>query len=132
MTFSLGLVSRNNLNGVHPDLVEVVERAIEITEIDFRVTDGVRTIEEQRKLVKAGASKTMNSNHLPQKDGFAHAVDLVALVDGKARWDWPLYDKIAVAMKKAAKELGVPLEWGGDWKSFKDGPHFQLGQQYRR
>lgn len=131
MTFALSVVSRSNLEGVHPDLVEVVERAIEITDVDFRVTDGVRTVEEQRKLMKAGATRTMNSNHLPQKDGWSHAVDLVALIDGRARWDWPLYFKLAAAMKKAAAELDVDLEWGGDWKTFKDGPHFQLGKRYR-
>ena len=131
MTFSLGVLSRNNLAGVHPDLVKVVERAIEITSIDFRVTCGVRSIDAQRRLVAAGASQTMNSNHLPQADGFSHAVDVVALIDDRARWDWPLYFKIADAFKVAASELDIPIEWGGDWKTFKDGPHFQLGKRYR-
>lgn len=71
--------------------------------------------------MKAGASKTMNSRHLT-----GHAVDVVALIDGAVRWDWPLYDLIAKAFKAAAKAEGVPLEWGGDWPRFRDGPHFQL------
>lgn len=124
--FALGNKSIENLKGVHPDLVKVVHRAIQITQVDFTVTCGVRTIAEQKVLVAAGASKTMNSRHIPGKDGYSKAVDLAALVNSAVRWDWPLYYKLAEAMKTAAKELGIPLEWGGDWKSFKDGPHFQL------
>ena len=54
------------------------------------------------------------------------AVDLAAVVDGQVRWDWPLYSKLATAMKRAAEILNVKIEWGGDWVTFKDGPHFQL------
>lgn len=121
MTYTLSKKSRDRLAGVHPDLVKVVERAIEITEIDFAVLEGVRSKTRQEQLVKAGASQTMRSRHLT-----GHAVDLGALVSGTVRWDWPLYFKVADAMKKAAAELSIPLEWGGDWKRFKDGPHFQL------
>lgn len=121
MTYSLGARSRQRLNGVHPDLVKVVERAIEITEIDFTVLEGLRTKARQTELVRQGASKTMNSRHLT-----GHAVDLGAYVAGQVRWDWPLYHKIAKAVKQAAKDVGVPIEWGGDWRSFKDGPHWQL------
>lgn len=110
-----------NLGGVKNDLVAVVKRAIEITEVDFTVLEGLRTVERQKQLVANGASTTMNSRHL---DG--HAVDLGAWVDGTISWHWPHYYKIADAMKKAADELGVELEWGGDWKTFMDGPHFQL------
>lgn len=121
MKFYLGHNSRNNLQGVHPDLIAVVKRAIEITEVDFKVIEGLRNLSRQQKLVQSGASKTMNSRHLT-----GHAVDLMALVDGKGRWDWPLYHTIAKAMKQASKELGIPLEWGGDWIGWKDGPHYQL------
>jgi len=121
MTFSLSQRSIKALEGVHPDMVKVVKRAIQITDIDFVVTEGLRTLQKQKQLVAAGASQTMRSRHLT-----GHAVDLAALVAGKVRWDYPLYGKLAVAMKQAAKEVGVPIEWGGDWKSFKDGPHFQL------
>jgi peptidoglycan LD-endopeptidase CwlK len=109
------------LQGVHLDLVRVVYKAAEISEVDFIVTEGLRTVERQKKLVAAGASKTMHSRHI---HGFA--VDLAAVVDGDVRWDWPLYRRLAEAMKEAAYIEGVPLEWGGDWLSFKDGPHFQL------
>ena len=84
------------------------------------VTEGLRSKERQKELVAAGASKTMNSRHIT-----GHAVDLAAYVNG-IRWDWPLYEKIAKAMKQAAYELNIKIEWGGDWKSFKDGPHIQL------
>lgn len=119
--FVLGTTSRKRLQGVHPDLVAVVNRAIQLTAVDFSVLEGVRSVARQKQLVAAGASTTMNSRHIT-----GHAVDLGALLGGKIRWDWPLYYKIAEAMKAAAAEIDVPLEWGGDWKRFKDGPHFQL------
>lgn len=119
--FILSRLSLSRLVGLHPDLVKVVKRAIEITEVDFRVGEGLRTVERQKQLKAAGATTTLNSRHLT-----GHAVDLIALVGGEVRWDWPLYHKIAAAMKQAAKELNVPLEWGGNWKTFKDGPHYQL------
>lgn len=119
--FVLSKKSQDRLTGVHPDLVRVVKRAIEITTVDFAVLEGVRSKARQEQLVKAGASQTMNSRHLT-----GHAVDLGAYVSGSVRWDWPLYYKIADAVKQAAAELGVPIEWGGDWRKFKDGPHFQL------
>lgn len=121
MGYTLGSRSKKRLEGVHPDLIRVVERAIELTEVDFTVLEGMRTVARQKKLVAKGASTTMNSRHLT-----GHAVDIGAWVDGTVRWDWPLYYKLADAMKQAAKELNVDLEWGGDWKSFKDGPHYQL------
>lgn len=121
MSYVLSKKSLDRLSGVHHDLVEVVKRAIEITEVDFTVLEGVRSKTRQEQLVKAGASQTMRSRHLT-----GHAVDLGAYVGGQVRWDWPLYYKIADAVKKAASELNVPIEWGGDWKTFKDGPHFQL------
>lgn len=121
MTFKLSQRSRDRLEGVHKDLVRVVELAITKTEIDFAVTEGLRSIEKQREFVRIGASKTLSGRHLT-----GHAVDLAAFIGKEARWDWPLYDKIAAAMKQAAKELGIKIVWGGDWKKFKDGPHFEL------
>lgn len=112
------------MQGVHPDMVKVVLLAIQLTEVDFGVTEGVRTIEKQREYVAKGASKTMNSRHLT-----GHAVDLVAYVGAEVRWDWPLYHKIAAAMKSSAKELDVAIVWGGDWASFADGPHFELDRR---
>lgn len=124
MTFALSTRSRRRLAGVHPDLVKVVERAIQLTTIDFAVAEGLRTPARQKELVAAGASETLNSRHLT-----GHAVDVAALVNGSIRWDWPLYSKIADAMKSAAKELSVPIVWGGDWRTFKDGPHFELDRK---
>jgi peptidoglycan L-alanyl-D-glutamate endopeptidase CwlK len=118
--------SELRLAKVHPDMVKIVRRAAAITKCDFVVTCGIRTLAEQKVLVAKGASKTMRSRHLPGKGGLSHAVDLAATIAGKVRWDWPLYHQLAAAMKQAANELKIPLEWGGDWKSFKDGPHFQL------
>ena len=113
--------SRDRLVGVHPALVAVVEKAIVITPVDFMVTEGLRTRARQAALVKAGASRTMNSRHLS-----GHAVDICALVEGRVRWDWPLYPRIAQAFKAAAQELDTPLVWGGDWPRLRDGPHFEL------
>ena len=124
MTYKLGPRSLERLEGVHPDLVKVVQRAIEITPVDFTVLEGMRNPERQKKLVAAGASKTMKSRHLT-----GHAVDLGAFVDNQVSWDWPLYHKIAAAMKQAAKELGVRIIWGGDWRTFKDGPHYELDRK---
>lgn len=132
MTFNLGPKSRLKLNGVHRDLVAVVERAITISSKDFTVIEGLRSIERQRQLYAAGKSKTLNSRHIT-----GHAVDLAPWPtngdfdsDGILNIaDWDEYYPIADAMKEAAQDLGVSLEWGGDWKGFPDGPHFQLSHK---
>jgi len=121
MSFRLSQRSRAALQGVHPDLVAVVEAAIELTPVDFMVTEGLRTAARQAELLRAGASRTLNSRHLT-----GHAVDVAAWVDGQVRWDWPLYPRIAEAFKAAAKGRGVRLIWGGDWPRLRDGPHFEL------
>lgn len=121
--YKLGSRSLSRLVGVHPDLIKVVEHAITISETDFTVLEGVRTPERQKVLVAAGASWTMNSRHIT-----GHAVDLGAWVDDRVDWSWPLYAKIAAAMKNAAKDLDIPIVWGGDWKQ-KDGPHFELDRK---
>jgi peptidoglycan L-alanyl-D-glutamate endopeptidase CwlK len=112
--------SERALKGVHPDLVKVVRRAAAITKSEFIITEGLRTVARQKQLVAAGASKTMNSRHIT-----GHAVDVAVLVGGKVRWDWPLYAAISKDFKQAAKDVGVAVTWGGDWK-FKDGPHYEL------
>jgi peptidoglycan L-alanyl-D-glutamate endopeptidase CwlK len=147
--FKLSQRSLDELNGVDPKLVAVVRRAIQLTTVDFGVTEGLRSIETQRKYVAAGKSQTMKSKHIDGK-----AVDLVAYVNGKVSWELNLYDNIADAMAKAAKELGVPLRWGAAWnipdirlwngtmeqamnhyidtrrkegkRPFIDGPHFEM------
>lgn len=122
----LNTASVAKLKGVHPDLVRVVLRCAEDwkdADTGFIVTCGVRTLAEQKVLVAKGASKTLRSRHLT-----GHAVDLAATIDGKVRWDWPLYARLAEFMKQAAKIENVPITWGGDWKTFKDGPHFELNK----
>lgn len=119
---TLSARSESNLVGVHPDLVKVVRRAAENAAQPFIVTEGRRTVARQTELVLAGKSRTMNSRHLT-----GHAVDLaVALPDGGISWDARDYKLLAMSVKAAASELGVAVEWGGDWASFYDGPHFQL------
>lgn len=108
--FVLGERSLKNLQGVHPDLVKVVKRAIKISPVDFSVIEGVRTKERQRELVKKGASKTMNSRHLT-----GHAVDIVLIVGGKISWNFDDYYPLAKAMAQSATELGVKVRWGGAW-----------------
>ena len=124
MSFRLSSRSRARLIGVHPALIAVVEAAIARTPVDFMITEGLRTAERQAALVKAGASRTTRSRHLT-----GHAVDVAALVEGQVRWDWPLYGRIAEAFKAAALDLKTPLIWGGDWKSLRDGPHFELDRK---
>lgn len=150
MTYKLSQKSLDRLSGVPPDLMAVVKRAIEITEVDFAVLEGVRSKARQAQLVASGASKTMDGRHLT-----GHAVDLAAYVAGSPRWDWPLYYKLAEAVQQAAKELNVQIVWGGVWdralnqigdpadevaayvqrrrdlgkKAFIDGPHFELSRK---
>lgn len=152
--FELGKKSLAELDGVKPQLVRVVKRAIAISTIDFCVHDGIRTVEEQRRHVATGVSKTMNSDHLR-----GEAVDLVPWIEGKPRWWWPPIYQIAAAMHRAATELDIELQWGCVWdrplnrlapgvapegladalrkeglaynarhpgKDFPDGPHFAL------
>lgn len=121
MTFKLSKNSYRNLVGVHPDLVSVVELAITLTPVDFGVLEGLRSKGRQQALYVAGASRTMNSRHLT-----GHAVDLGAYVGNRLSWDWPLYHRIHRAMKEAARDLGIHIEWGGSWKDLQDGPHYEL------
>lgn len=125
MTRKYSARSLKNLNGIHPDLRRVIDRALLDSPLDFVVIEGLRTKERQKQLVASGASETMNSRHLT-----GHAVDLVPIgPNGKAAFDWPLYDNLGPAVKAAAEKEGVALDWGGDWKSFKDGPHFELDRK---
>jgi hypothetical protein len=101
-----------------------VKRAIEITEVDFGITEGVRSLERQKACLAAGKSWTLHSRHLT-----GHAIDVDAFVDGKVCWEWPQFEKIAAAMKLAATEFAVPIVWGGDWQTLKDGCHFELDRR---
>ena len=154
MAFSLSSRSRGKLEGVHPDMVKVVERAIELTKVDFGVTYGVRTKAEQEKLVASGRSQTMKSKHLIQDSGYSHAVDVVAYDGSDVIWEINVYDDICDAFKQAAEENNVAIKWGAAWsegdirsypgtaeeammkyidlrrsqgrRPFIDGPHFEL------
>lgn len=157
--YKLGSKSQKELVGVHDDLADVVRKAITITKQDFTVFDGVRTIAEQEENIKKGVSKTINSLHIPQKDGFSHAVDLVPYIDGSLKWDAKACCVIAQAVQQAARELKVDIVWGACWDKllnvltsdmekeaeqyaarrkalnrtvFLDYPHFQLSDKYRR
>jgi peptidoglycan L-alanyl-D-glutamate endopeptidase CwlK len=121
MTIILGQRSLSRLEGVHPDLVRVVKKAAALSDLDFTVLEGIRSVERQKQLVSQGASRTMNSRHIT-----GHAVDLAPMIAGEVRWDWPLYHKLAKIVKSAAADEKVPLQWGGDWRAFKDGPHWEL------
>ena len=152
--FQLSSRSLGKLEGVHPNLVAVVKRAIELTDVDFGVTYGVRTLAEQEELYNTGRSQTMKSKHLIQDDGYSHAVDLVAYFGSNVSWELNVYDDIADAVAEAANEVGIPLKWGAAWsvgditsyvgtmedamneyidlrrsegrRPFLDGPHFEL------
>jgi|TARA_R110001592_G_scaffold285694_2_gene554208 peptidoglycan L-alanyl-D-glutamate endopeptidase CwlK len=152
--FKMSQRSLLSLDGVHPLLCSVVKTALDYTKTDFGVIHGVRTLEEQKDLFERGASKTMDSYHLPQSDGYSHAVDLMAYAGKRASWEITLYDDIADAMKAAAQEHGASIRWGGSWtvpdirdwegsmeeamnsyvdlrrsqgrRPFVDGPHFEL------
>lgn len=149
MVFRLSKRSLKELEGVKPELVQVVHTAIELTSIDFGVTQGLRTYEEQRQLVAKGASQTMKSKHLT-----GDAVDVVAYIGSRVSWELNLYDNIADAFKAAAIEHDVKMRWGAAWhipdirdwdgtmqdamdsyidlrrsqgrRPFIDGPHFEL------
>ena len=125
MTRKFGSRSLKSMQGIHPDLRLVLDKALQDSPLDFVVIEGLRTKERQKQLVASGASKTLDSRHIT-----GHAVDLLPIgVDGKPAFDWPLYNQLGPAVKKAAEELSIELDWGGDWKSFKDGPHFELDRK---
>ena len=123
MSFRFGKRSEDNLRGVHPDLVRVMRRAIATSPIDFVVIEGLRTVERQRQLVAAGASRTMKSRHI---HGFA--VDIVPIdpTTKKVSFKWDLYHALIPWVKKAANDEGVALDFGADWTRFPDAPHIQM------
>ena len=110
MSYHLSQKSLDKLSGVKTSLVDVVKAAIDYTTVDFGVTCGLRTVEEQRKLFESGASQTMNSKHIT-----GDAVDLMAYIDGRGSWELNLYDDVANAVRTAAKEHGIKVRWGGAW-----------------
>lgn len=146
MTFRLSQASLAKLEGVNPELAQVVKRAIELTTVDFKVVQGLRSKEEAyanwgkgrnvEALIKTGVpnpsryaqptlpkvtwlAKPLGSKHITGK-----AVDLLP-----APYDWKEHAPFAavnVAMQSAARELGVKVTWGGSWRSSPDMPHFEV------
>jgi peptidoglycan L-alanyl-D-glutamate endopeptidase CwlK len=123
MTFALSQRSKDRLKGVHPDLVKVIEEAIKESPLDFSISEGLRTKERQKVLFDSGKSQTMNSRHIT-----GHAIDFAVIKDGEVTWDFKYYQLVADHIKAVAKALDVPIVWGGDWVSFKDGPHVELNR----
>ncbi len=119
--FKLSQKSLGNLEGVHPDMQELVKQAIQISTIDFGISEGLRTKERQKLLFEQGKSQTMNSKHLK-----GLAIDVYAWKDGAVSWDFLDYEVINIAFTEASVRLNIPYVWGGSWKTFKDGPHFEL------
>jgi peptidoglycan L-alanyl-D-glutamate endopeptidase CwlK len=121
MSIILGSRSLARLEGVHPDLVRIVKKAADISDLDFTVLEGLRTVERQKQLFAQKATQTMNSRHIT-----GHAVDLAPMIGGEISWDWPLYHRLAKIVKGAAAVERLPIQWGGDFRTFKDGPHWEL------
>lgn len=117
--------SINRMEGVHSDLRRLMEESIKHSPYDFGITEGLRSVSRQQKLVMEGKSKTMNSRHLT-----GHAVDIVVYVEGKVSWDFKYYEQVAGHILGLAAKMDIPLIWGGSWKDFKDGPHFELNRQF--
>ena len=121
MSITLGPRSISRLTDVHSDLVRVVHRAAALSSLDFTVLEGWRNLDRQKQLLAEKATKTLNSRHLT-----GHAVDIAPMIGGSVSWDWPLYHRLAKVIKAAAALEEVPITWGGDWRTFKDGPHWEL------
>lgn len=119
--FRFSGTSEARLRDVHPDLARIVRRALELSKMDFSVAEGVRSYARQKELFEAGKSRTMRSRHLT-----GHAVDLYPVHKSGAEFVREDFAEVADAMKRASVALGIPIEWGGDWKSFVDCPHWQL------
>ena len=145
MTYVFSQRSLDNLEGVHPDLVSIAHKALELTPQDFTILEGLRSEERQRQLYNEGKSQTLNSRHLT-----GHAIDIAPYVNGDISWEWEYFYPVADAFRKAAQQLDIPLRWGGNWRvndlrkwhgtakllhekypgDFPDGPHFELPRRY--
>ena len=128
--FGLSAASLKNMQGVHPDLVAVVKRAIELTRIDFGVSEGLRTYEKQCEMVRDDKSKTLHSKHLLQDSGYGHAVDVFAYMNGEEEWHNKYYGPICQAFVTAAIELETQIVLGHLWLGFQDSVHIELDGNY--
>ena len=118
--------SLDRLSNAHHDLELVMILALKKSKYDIGITETLRTIERQKELINQGKSTTMDSRHLPNKDGVSEAVDFVAYKNGKPTYEPSVLRKVAGAIFDAAFELGIHIQWGGHWESFQDMPHIQL------
>jgi peptidoglycan L-alanyl-D-glutamate endopeptidase CwlK len=116
MGYKFGRSSEQRLKGVHPDLIAVNRRAIQLTDQDYTIFEGVRKLERQQEYVRRGVSWTMDSKHLKQATGYGHATDNVPWIDGAPRWELQPCCAIAEAMRQAAEELNIKIRWGGCWE----------------
>ena len=119
--FSFSKASLNKMNGVDSKLINLMKEAIKESPYDFGITEGIRTLKRQKELFVEGKTKTLKSYHLVGK-----AVDIKIYVNGEITWDFKYYKEVAEHIKEVARKLGYVITWGGDWKTFKDGPHFQI------
>jgi len=119
--FSFSERSLRNLRDVHPDLISLAHYALTLTPVDFGITEGRRSPARQQALIKQGLSRTANSRHLT-----GHAIDIIAYPTPAGSWEFTYYQLIAEAFMQASGAIGIPVEWGGNWEKFQDGPHFQL------
>jgi len=129
--YIFGKRSESCIATIHPDLTAVLRRGLELSPYDFGVIEGARTYERQVDLFNAGDSTTTNSEHLAKADGYSHAADILAYVDGKHTYEHKYYRKVIQSLFTAAIELGVQIEVGALWRDFLDSPHIQLNQDYR-
>lgn len=128
--YSLSAKSLTRLHGVHPDLIAVAKRAIELTRIDFGISEGVRTTDRQYQLYAEGKSDTLHSKHLLQDSGYGHAIDVFAYVNGKVTWANKYYGPIVQAFITAATESETQLRFGHLWQDFHDSVHIELNSEY--
>lgn len=125
MTYKFSQRSLKRLEGVHEDLVRVMEAAIKDSPYDFGITEGLRSVDRQKQLVKDGKSKTMLSRHLT-----GHAVDIVVYLGKDITWENKYYDAVAGHILGVAAKMNIPITWGGSWKTFIDAVHFELNKNF--
>lgn len=149
--FKFSQRSINNLQFVDKDLVETCYLALDLSTVDFGISEGLRTKSKQKELFDDGKTQTMNSKHLdnPSTPDIidSWAIDVYAYVNGSVSWEIKHYIQIAEAFRQAGIELNNKIRWGGSWtilnnepsaevayenyvkskrNPFVDGPHFEI------
>ena len=132
--FKFSKKSLKKLEGLHPNLQNFFMELIKISPYDFSITQGIRTTAEQNKLYQQGRTTPgkivtncdgykLKSSHQTKSDGLGHAGDIAVLVNNKITWSERYYKEVAMAARILMQKYNI--EWGGDWKNFKDLPHFE-------